>query len=651
MAVSDLNPALFISAPMLQDYLVDKDTGLPLSGGKIYLYKDTNRTSFKPWYYQQGTIGSYAFIALDNPLTLSAAGTIQDPNGNDIIPFFYPYNEDNENDIETYFIRVYGTNDDGTLAELQFTRQNFPYVAEEPSSEEGALTNNIVNNRFWRHGGNASGTIALTTPTRTFVEDGNTFYYETLSPSQHDGFHLPDIIFAKNATGAADSITFTEFTDVTAFENDVTPQYYMNVVNSGAGSETAKFIQIPLSLHVKTLGAVRVTFTLQAKNNTGDPDNELSMSIFEFTGTGATSSSVTQLISPAVELNTAWTKFERTIPMPSFNNLVLGSGGDDAFFLRINLPVGVTYNFSIALPSMYVGTIAPTNDFATFDQIDSLINTPRTGDIKTSLNAFGSTSGVSTSNSFGWVILNDGTIGNGSSGSTCRANSDTWPLFNLLWSNVSNTFAPTQDSAGSPSARGVSAIIDFNANKRIVLTLALGRTLLGLPPAATFTYDHLTSLLTVTSATLFYVGAPVTLSATSALPDAFVANTVYYAIPNNSTTIKLASSYANALAGTAIAAGSTDGTGTLTVTFALGGTFGEARHTQIVAELAAHSHLPTGTPSGGTPGFVVDKTAGTISLGGGGSATSAQATTGITGSSSPFNIVQPSVYYNIFMKL
>lgn len=69
----------------------------------------------------------------------------------------------------------------------------------------------------------------------------------------------------------------------------------------------------------------------------------------------------------------------------------------------------------------------------------------------------------------GWVMLDDGTIGNASSGATNRANADTSALFAVLWNNVGNSFAPVS------TGRGVSAAADFAANKTITLPAALGR--------------------------------------------------------------------------------------------------------------------------------------------------------------------------------
>lgn len=77
----------------------------------------------------------------------------------------------------------------------------------------------------------------------------------------------------------------------------------------------------------------------------------------------------------------------------------------------------------------------------------------------------------------GWVMANDGSIGNATSGATTRANNDTQALFILLWTNISNTWCPVQDSAGNPVARGATAAADFAANRRIVLPKVVGRAL------------------------------------------------------------------------------------------------------------------------------------------------------------------------------
>ena len=87
----------------------------------------------------------------------------------------------------------------------------------------------------------------------------------------------------------------------------------------------------------------------------------------------------------------------------------------------------------------------------------------KTGDMKLTFSTVADT---------GWVIADDGTIGNAASGASNRANADTANLYSKLWGQVSDTFAPVT------GGRGANAAADFAANKKIALTKMLGRLLL-----------------------------------------------------------------------------------------------------------------------------------------------------------------------------
>lgn len=71
----------------------------------------------------------------------------------------------------------------------------------------------------------------------------------------------------------------------------------------------------------------------------------------------------------------------------------------------------------------------------------------------------------------GWVIAADGSIGDASSGASERANADCQNLFELLWTNISNTWAPVS------GGRGLSNTADWAAHKTITLPKALGRAM------------------------------------------------------------------------------------------------------------------------------------------------------------------------------
>jgi microcystin-dependent protein len=96
---------------------------------------------------------------------------------------------------------------------------------------------------------------------------------------------------------------------------------------------------------------------------------------------------------------------------------------------------------------------------ATKQYVDALWTT---GDVKVTLKMVADS---------GWVMFDDGTIGNASSGATTRANADTQALFILLWTNTVDA-----DCAVS-GGRGGTAAADFAANKTIALPKVLGRAL------------------------------------------------------------------------------------------------------------------------------------------------------------------------------
>jgi len=136
------------------------------------------------------------------------------------------------------------------------------------------------------------------------------------------------------------------------------------------------------------------------------------------------------------------------------------------------MPLNVACEINFTKPSIYLSDRAPVNSFQTYDQINSVVGTPRTGDVRMSLNAFAP---------FGWVPANDGTIGSADSSATTRANVDTWPLYNLIYVAVSDTYAPVS------GGRGASAYEDFIADKSMALTKTMGRVLGGTGAGASLT--------------------------------------------------------------------------------------------------------------------------------------------------------------------
>jgi hypothetical protein len=83
-----------------------------------------------------------------------------------------------------------------------------------------------------------------------------------------------------------------------------------------------------------------------------------------------------------------------------------------------------------------------------------------TGDTKTTFKTVADT---------GWIMLNDGTFGSATSGSSTRANADTLALFTLFFNNIADADAPLLTSGGGATTRAaqVSASAAWAARWRI----------------------------------------------------------------------------------------------------------------------------------------------------------------------------------------
>lgn len=119
------------------------------------------------------------------------------------------------------------------------------------------------------------------------------------------------------------------------------------------------------------------------------------------------------------------------------------------------LDVGTSANNVVQLDS---GAKLPAVDGS---QLTGVVNNSfTTGDVKLTFKTVADS---------GWIMIDDGSIGNASSGATNRANADTAALYALFWNNCADADAPVA------TGRGASASADFAANKAISLPKSLGR--------------------------------------------------------------------------------------------------------------------------------------------------------------------------------
>ncbi|HEY2567197.1 MAG TPA: hypothetical protein VGH95_05800 [Candidatus Aquirickettsiella sp.] len=133
----------YVIAPTLEQAFIDKKSGLPLANGIITFYQDKQRTVLKPTYTLSGD-PSHTYVALPNPLRLSAVGTVQDANGNNVLPFYFPYDE--QGNVELYYVTV-----ESMDGQLQFTREAWPNTTIAQNNNEKNLINLIPNGQFLLH--------------------------------------------------------------------------------------------------------------------------------------------------------------------------------------------------------------------------------------------------------------------------------------------------------------------------------------------------------------------------------------------------------------------------------------------------------------------------------------------------------------------
>lgn len=603
--------------------VIDNFSKLP-PGAAIYTYSNLNPTQFKPAFQDPAGANPYSqpIVGFDN-------GTFP--------PIYWAFDSDNPSEL--YYIRVYSApiEDNGVFL---WDINNYSGTGSGGGGSIITITNQvnnlIANDVFYRNCGNVTGSPSIP----SFI---------TLAPSNNAGFvattnangaPAPDITFSKNNTSASDVIRFVNFTPLGTNDlgNDVTPVQYFEYQCTSAGSgETYKYIQFPVSLKLQNLSQQTASIRFYGRSSSLS-----SVQLFwrQFCGDGGGSADVLTLID-TVALSSSWSPYDHVgLTVPDATGLTLGDCGNDGLFLQIRMPLDATCQINLVKVAVYLSPTLPDEDYETYDEINAVIDSPRTGDIRTSVNNV----------ILGWINMNDGTIGDASSGASSRANQDTFPLFDLIWNAFSSnqSLAPMYNAGsvsapGSVVAYGANSVADFVAHKQISLTKNLGRVMAGaLPTAVSQAFTNVGDVMTVVSTASFYTGVPVVVSG-GGLPTPLIAGTTYYAIQLTTTTMSLASSPENAIAGTAITLTS-NANGTVTVPAHQLGTFlGEEKHLQLASEVAAHTHPLTSYASNPNS---------STSLGSGDFISPSSSNTGANSPANvPFNVVQPTVFMNVFIKL
>lgn len=595
------------------------NNGTPLASGQLFSYRQDNKTELPIYADAAGA------LPYDNPINIDGNGTAGPLYFDDSIPYYLVVREP-----------PVGINPGALVYDI-------PNYTPPQGSGGGSTTtvtelkNLVVNNTFLSNITGGKGNPFGAAPTAVVTTADTDI---VICPSSHRGLNNGNIRLIKGSTVNTDSINFLEFPPgETPFSDggntDATPVYYLRYICSTSLTENPKYIQIPLTHGAKNLEGKTLTVSFWAKANASFTQT---IGVNQYFGQGTNSPTTPPAeITGSDTVTTSWTEIRIQVTLAETGGATYGNCGNDGLFLRFYLPQSQAVTYDLALPSVFVGTDIPAITWQSENEVASLLDTPRTGDVRLSMNRHFD---------WGWVCANNQSIGSAGSSATGRAALDTFPLYDLLWNSVSDTYAPV---AGG---RGASSVDDFGGDKAMTLTGVLGRVLAGLNPKAPTSqaisaFTNATNQLTVADASEYIVGTPLYITTTGAMPTGLTAGVVYYAIPVDATHIQLAASLENASVPTPVTF-SDDGTGPWTMWSGISGTAGEGLHTLSISEMPSHTHPGSTVPGalGGNATPFLSALGHDVLTGG-----TIAATIAPQGDGAGHNTLQPTSFMNVYLKL
>ena len=317
-----LNP-LYITAPSLQSYFVDKDLGTPLAQGKIFFYRDTNRTQPKPVYTLQNNSGNYTYVPLANPLILSSVGTPVDAYGQDIIIYYYPW--DDEGNLDLYYIVV-----QNSLGVPQFIRQAWPNPNASETNSETGLINFIPNGQMLAH---------------TIIKDGE--LVGGVNTIAQGGFQIV------LDSGATSTNTLNWIEEPYTNNPQQSPRYVANWACTAANPlETLKNFRI-FFFDVNKFSAPPqdYTFAFWSKGQNATP---FQIQIHKFFGTGGSASTTFTVEAGTIQTGGTFQNF--IINFESNAGYNIGTGNDDFIAIDIVIPTDLTFNVQLCDFVLQIGS-------------------------------------------------------------------------------------------------------------------------------------------------------------------------------------------------------------------------------------------------------------------------------------------------------
>ncbi len=308
----------FIIASDLQSYFVDKDTGQPLSNGKIKFYKDSERTEPKDVYILSGSPPNYSYTNIGNEVTLSIVGTVQ-YDDNDVILYYFPYDngpDDSSGSIELYYVTIESEDE-----VPQFTREAWPNFTLSASTQILDTTNYIPNGQFLIHNDipaiddNVAGQI--TEPVTILAQGGWTF-------------ERPE------GSTAKDIVTFDKFQYTENPTANPPFAFHLETEETSPGDDY-KDLRIKFdNVNQFSSDEQKYTFGMEAVDNSGN-GIQVSLVLIKNYGTGG--STQTEEILKTWTLISSYRLYQTYFAFGADDTKTIGPDGDDFIQLAIRFRV------------------------------------------------------------------------------------------------------------------------------------------------------------------------------------------------------------------------------------------------------------------------------------------------------------------------
>lgn len=395
-------------------------TGQPVQNGKLYTYL-TNTTTPKATY--QDYQGSQPNT---NPVILDGKGEANVYWATD--------------DLYTYKLF---TEDDQEVT----TQDNYPVVGTNSTDIVNESQVNIARNEqfsFWNYGTifNPVQGLGAAFATDYFVDD----WLYTRTDSSYNVI-LSQQPFAVDQTDVPNNPLF-----FFRYQNTTLPS-----------TETNNCLRQQYD-GVTTFAGYPVTISIYAKSPTS---STLNVYLRQNFGSGGSPSAEVATLAFQQVLTPQWQRFNATIILPTLTGKTLGTNGDDGLYLTCNFPNDALATVDLCNVQIQQSTALSLFPYEVLDTQFKELNDRvsfglfSTGDVKPT---------IKTVADNGWLMMQDQTIGNVGS-SAASMGMSVKALYELLWNNVTDTYAPVS------TGRGANAEADFNALKTITLTKVLGRVI------------------------------------------------------------------------------------------------------------------------------------------------------------------------------